>query len=157
MSEPIDYEQLIASLLEEQADIARMIAFARRKQSEQQGMESQAGGIVRSQPEVKATRYQMMSFHLAPDSFFRMSVPDAIKKFLNIAKRPKTAKEITAGLDSGGLTHQAKNLYATVYPTLLRMESANEVVRVGKGEWGLSEWYPNAKKATPEEKTGSEG
>jgi hypothetical protein len=79
---------------------------------------------------------------LANDSFFHLSVPEAIKKYLNIAKRPKTTKDITVALDVGGLTHHAKNLYQTVYPTLLRMEQAKQVVRVGKGEWGLAEWYP---------------
>lgn len=154
MSEPIDYAALIEKLLEDRADIDRMLAWAQRKQQEEQA------GVLATpsqQPQPIAKPVNPIRYtSLAQDTFFRMSVPDAIKKYLNIAKRPKTAKDITTALDSGGLTHQAKNLYATVYPTLLRMEDANEVVRVGKGEWGLSEWYPSARKASTEEKTESE-
>ena len=63
---------------------------------------------------------------LANDSFFHLSVPDAIKKYLIIARRPATPKDITMALNVGGLTHQAKNLYQTVYPTLLRMDSEHK-------------------------------
>jgi len=54
--------------------------------------------------------------------------------------------DITEGLKRGGLTTKARNLYATVYPTLLRMEKSGDVVRVTKGEWGLAEWYPSGRK-----------
>jgi hypothetical protein len=162
MSEPIDYEQLIEQLLAERADIDRMIAWARKRQA-QSGIfftDEQSPTSNPPQPETAPSNHYGANIprfpRLAQDTFFRMSVPDAIKKYLNIAKRPKTAKDITTALDSGGLTHQAKNLYATVYPTLMRMEGANEVVRVGKGEWGLSDWYPSGRKASLEEKIESE-
>ncbi len=150
MSDPIDYGQLVEKLLEDRADIDRMIAWAKRKEQEEAG----EGSLTTPAP--KPGPDGLMRFpRLANDSFFRLSVPDAIKKYLNIAKRPRAAKDITAALDAGGLTHQAKNLYQTVYPTLLRMEGVNEVVRVGKGEWGLAEWYPGGRK-TSEEKSDSE-
>lgn len=145
------YQQLLAELEQERDNIERMIIWVKDRMEQADSAEA-IGSSAKPTPSM-ATRFPRS---LAPDTFFRMTVPDAIKKYLNIAKRPRTAKDITAALDSGGLTHQAKNLYATVYPTLLRMESANEVVRVGKGEWGLSEWYPSGRKANQEEKTGSE-
>ncbi len=150
MAEETDYEKLLADLEEERAGIDLMIAFVKRRLG--QSVEAAS-----STPPIKSAGTVPQRFpRLAPDTFFRMSVPQAIKTFLNIAKRPKTAKEITAALDSGGLTHQAKNLYATVYPTLMRMENGGEVVRVSKGEWGLAEWYPSGRKAAQEEKPESE-
>ncbi len=149
MLEETDYKQLLAHLKEEQENIERLIVWVEGRMAQQEGT---VEAVVTSQPTSAPMRFP----RLAKDTFFRMPVPQAIKTFLNIAKRPKSAKEITAALDSGGLTHKAKNLYATVYPTLLRMEKANEVVRVGNGEWGLNEWYPNARKAAAEEKIESE-
>jgi hypothetical protein len=144
-------QQLLTELEQDRDDLERMIAWVKSR------MEQADASKVSSTP-AKADGASPMRFPrlIAQDAFFRMSVPDAIKKYLNIVKRPKSAKDITAGLDTGGLTHQAKNLYATVYPTLLRMESSGEVARVGKGEWGLSEWYPNVRKTAQEEKTDSE-
>ena len=146
-----DYGQLLAHLEEERENIERLIVWVKGKMAQDGTVEAGVMPAAKLSPSVP-TRFP----RLAQDSFFRMSVPDAIKKYLNIVKRPKTAKDITAALDSGGLTHQAKNLYATIYPTLLRMEKAKEVVRVGKGEWALSEWYPSGRKASQEEKTESE-
>ncbi len=150
MAEEFDYEQLLQNLLAERADLDRMIAWVQKRVGH-------AGEVTEKIASPSASSSVPMRFpRLAPDSFFRMTVPQAIKAYLNIAKRPKTAKDITAALDAGGLTHQAKNLYATVYPTLLRMEGNNEVARVGKGEWGLTEWYPGGRKASQEQKTESE-
>lgn len=149
----MDYEQLLAELEQERENVERMIVWVKGKMQQAEGTEV----IIATGPK-KGTdgRIRFPRVGMASDAFFRMSVPDAIKKFLNISKGPRTAKDITAGLDIGGLTHQAKNLYATVYPTLLRLEEAGDVVRVGKGEWGLAEWYPAGRKATQEEKPESE-
>ena len=144
------YQQLLTELEQERENIERMIVWVKSR------LEQSDSAVVVSSTKSAQTTPMLFPRFLAPDTFFRMSVPDAIKKYLNIVKRPQTAKDITAALDSGGLTHQAKNLYATVYPTLLRMESANEVVRVSKGKWGLSEWYPSGRKANQEEKIESE-
>lgn len=145
-----DYQQLLTHLEEERENIDRLIVWVKGKMAQQDSAEA----IVQaSQP----TASVPMRFpRLAPDSFFRMTVPQAIKAYLNIAKRPKAAKEITEALKKGGLTTQAKNLYATVYPTLLRIEKAGEVVRMANNEWALAEWYPGGRKANQEQKTESE-
>lgn len=146
----IDYEQLLVDLKQERENIERLIVWVEGRMQQSDSVETDA---VSAKPTVSMP---MRFPRLAPDTFFRMTVPQAIKTFLSIAKRPQKAKTITTALDDGGLTHQAKDLYATVYPTLLRMEQANEVVRIGKGEWGLAEWYPGGRKATLEEKVESE-
>jgi hypothetical protein len=149
----MDYEQLLAELEQDRENLERMIIWVKGKMQQTESAEV----IVATGPKTGTDgRVRFPRAGMASDAFFRMSVPDAIKKFLNIAKGPRTAKDITAGLDQGGLTHQSKNLYATVYPTLLRMEAAGDVVRVSKGEWGLAEWYPSGRKPAQEEKTETE-
>lgn len=145
-----DYQVLLEQLEEEQENIARMIVWVKGKIAQRDGG---VQDVIEAAP--KPSTPARFPRTVPSDAFFRMTVQDAIKKCLNIFKRPMSAKGITSALDDGGLTHQAKNLYATVYPTLLRMESANEVARVGKGEWGLSEWY-GPRKANQEEKADSE-
>jgi hypothetical protein len=141
------YKQLLTELEQEREDIERMIVWVKGRMEQTDSV----GTVTAPAKLPSPARFPRL---LAPDAFFRMSVPDAIKGYLNIVKRPKTAKDITEGLQQGGLTTKAKNLYATVYPTLLRMEEGGEVVRVTKNEWGLTEWYPGARKSnqSPEEK-----
>jgi len=147
----VDYQELLAELENDRENIERMIAWLRtRMQRAEAGSTPDHQVENSSKPGPSMPRRYVQG--IASDAFFRMPVPQAIKTFLNMAKRPTTAKEITAALDSGGLTHQAKNLYATVYPTLLRLEDAGEVVRVSKGKWGLAEWYPSGRKPGPSEK-----
>ena len=73
------------------------------------------------------------------DTFFGMSISDAIKKYLGMAKRPKRVSEIAKALEEGGLIHTSKNWIGTVQTTLTRMKGG--VVKVPNG-WGLLEWYP---------------
>ncbi|HTQ60137.1 MAG TPA: hypothetical protein VMI32_07940 [Candidatus Solibacter sp.] len=141
------YQQLLAELEQERENIERMILWLKDRMEQTDSV----GTVMTPAKSSVPVRFPR---ELAPDAFFRKSVPDAIKGYLNIVKRPKTAKDITEGLQQGGLTTKAKNLYATVYPTLLRMEESGEVVRVTKNEWGLTDWYPGARKSnqSPEEK-----
>ena len=91
------------------------------------------------------------------DSFFNMSVPDAIRKFLRMTKRPQKANIIAKALQDGGIHTLSKNFYANVFTTLKRDPNFVKV----KKEWGLAEWYPgrvpkkeDAKgKAGPEDQT----
>lgn len=75
------------------------------------------------------------------DSFFGMSMPDAITKFLEMSKRPQSVSDITKALQDGGFPTTAKNLIASVGSTLTRMKTAGDVVSVS-GKWGMSAWYP---------------
>lgn len=141
----MDYQQLLAELQEERSKIDYMIEWVKSR-IQQSG--APVADVVPIQSQTDAPAQPLRFPRLASDTFFRMSVPQAIKTFLNIVKRPQKAKAITQALDTGGLTHQAKDLYATVYPTLLRMEKSQEVVRIGDGEWGLAEWYPGGGRKT---------
>jgi hypothetical protein len=78
---------------------------------------------------------------IGPDEFFRMSTPDAIKKFLKIVGKPaRAATDIVDGLKRGG-SNTAN--YTNVYTALGRLKVKGEVVKVGEN-WGLDEWYPPA-------------
>ncbi len=151
MAEDATYGAILAELLEDRANIDRMIEWVQKKMGPNAERSLASTPLVHPQPETAGSNHYFKTrSHLAVDSFFRMSVQDAITKFLNLSKRPRTAKDITEGLAAGGLTHKSQNLYATVYPTLLRMERNNEVARAGKREWGLSEWYGGRKTITEE-------
>jgi hypothetical protein len=76
------------------------------------------------------------------DTFFGMSISEAVKKYLAMMKRPRRVTDIARALDEGGLLHGSKNWLATVQTTLTRMKGV--VVRVPNG-WGLMEWYPGRK------------
>jgi len=77
---------------------------------------------------------------IGSDEFFRMSTPDAVKKFLKIVGKPARATtDIIDGLKNGGLPTN----YTNVYTALGRLQKKDEVVKVGEN-WGLNEWYPPA-------------
>jgi hypothetical protein len=79
------------------------------------------------------------SGQVGPDEFFRLSTPEAIKKFLKIVGKPARATtDIIDGLKRGGMT----TTYTNVYTALIRLQTKG-VVKVGDN-WGLDEWYPPA-------------
>ena len=142
MNETTDYEKLLAELLEERANLDRMINWVRtrlgRTDTEQPA----------TQVSPSASLGPMRGNRIATDAFFRMTVSEAIKAYLNIAKKPQSAREITDALIAGGLTFKAKNLYQTVFPTLSRMANeTGEVAKLKDNTWGLAEWYSTARRA----------
>jgi hypothetical protein len=91
------------------------------------------------------------TLQMRSDSFFRMSMPAAIVKFLEIAKTPQSVSEVTTALLSGGFKTISKNLMPSVGSTLSRMKAAGETVNVD-GKWGLASWYPAARKLEASDK-----
>ncbi len=77
------------------------------------------------------------------DTFFNMTVQDAVKKCLRISKRPLETTAIRDLLEKGGIIHDSKNFYNSVYTALTRLRRAHELVQLDNKEWGLAEWYPN--------------
>ena len=88
------------------------------------------------------------------DEFFRMSIPDAIKRYLQIMKQPQPPKAIAEGLKAGGVLSTAKRFYANVTTALSRMESAGVLVNTQNG-WGLDEWYAGRAKPIETAKKGN--
>jgi hypothetical protein len=79
------------------------------------------------------------------DEFFGMTVLDGAKKYLTMMKRPQSSQTITEALQQGGYLFSAGNPVATVASVLNREDGkpSGAVVRIGKGTFGLAEWYPN--------------
>ena len=77
---------------------------------------------------------------LREDIFFGLSATEAAKKYLTIVKRPVLTQDLVAALKKGGFLTNAKNFYSNLYTSLKR---SDEFTNLGKGKWGLAEWYPN--------------
>jgi len=76
---------------------------------------------------------------ISHDSFFNMTIADAVKKYLAMVKVTKSTSDISAGLERGGLKHSSKDFSTTVRSILGQRE---EFTRVPNGDWGLTVWYP---------------
>lgn len=100
---------------------------------------SQAGGGP-AVPIVAASR-TVSPGHIKKDEFFKMSVPEAIQRYLQIMKQPQTPKDVADGLKAGGILSEAKHFYGNVFTALKRLRKQNVVVNTKSGGWGLAEWY----------------
>ncbi len=85
--------------------------------------------------------------------FFRMSIPDAIKKYLAIMHRPQASKTIAEALKAGGILSNAKDFSAAAWTAISRLQAADAIVNTPHG-WGLSEWYPSRPKGAETPKKG---
>jgi hypothetical protein len=134
-SEGIDYAAVLADLEAKKTVIDAMIANTRQllNLGVEQGATPAGGAPAEKTPTVVRT-----------DTFFRMTMPDAIVKYLEIAKRPQTLSEITKALEDGGLPTTASNVMNIVGSRLSRLKSMGKVCQPSTGKWGLSEWYPAA-------------
>lgn len=99
-------------------------------------------------PAAENTRETSTLGAIRADAFFRMSIPDAIKRYLEIAKQPQSPKAIAEALKAGGVLSSAKKFYANITTALSRME-AQGILTNTPGGWALAEWY--AGRAKPSE------
>jgi hypothetical protein len=77
-----------------------------------------------------------------PDGAFHgLSMPAAIKLYLEMVRSKKTAREIADGLKKGGLESTAKFYEKIVYSCLDRLRKSGDVVKIGNA-WGLPNWFP---------------
>ena len=89
---------------------------------------------------------------IRPDSFLKMSIPDATKKYLGMVRQKQSTQDIMDALEKGGLP---PSKYNTVYSILARREKqAGDIINM-KGDWGLAEWYPNYRKGSKGKDTDS--
>jgi len=142
MAEGTDYGKILDELLEERANLDKMIAWVKSKLPASNGEPVTIGALLQERPSERHSE-PIRHPRLKSDTFFKMSTSEAIAACLNLMKRPLTAREITDALQSGGLTHKAKDLYQTVFPTLLRLKDRGDVEKLADSKWGLAEWYKN--------------
>jgi hypothetical protein len=92
--------------------------------------------------------------------FLGMSIADAAKKLLKMRKRTLGNAEILKELQAGGLVLTGADPLNVIGSVLTRrFNNMGDIVRVGRGVWGLKEWYPgrNFKPAAKTSLTGIEG
>jgi len=85
----------------------------------------------------------LLATAIHPDTFFGLSIGEAAKKFLKMARRAQHTKAIADALAQGGMKRPTDNTMSVI---LIRAAKGREIVKVGKGMWGLSEWYPKSPK-----------
>ena len=75
--------------------------------------------------------------------FLGMSIVDATKKLLGLRKRTMGNVDIARELQEGGLKFTGTDPVNVVGSVLTRrFNNVGDVVKVGRGIWGLKEWYP---------------
>jgi hypothetical protein len=143
MSDQINYEAVLNDLRARRDQLS--IAIAAIEQLGKALTEGLLQDVVPSNGNsLPAREAPVSASSIASDAFFKLSVPDAARKYLSIIKRPAGAKEIEKALREGGFQTKAKNFYANLYTSLVRSEGTFE--KVGK-KWGLAEWYPQGGRA----------
>lgn len=130
-----DYQAVLKDLEDRRAKIDAMIAFVRGvilgEAVDLTGLGSSSNGT-QSVPAIGDGK-------IPTDAFFGMSVNDAIKKLLEMRKRPMGVAEIQRSLEESGITTMSKNFYTTVYTALDRGEG-EDFAKI-KRQWGLAKWY----------------
>ena len=125
-NEPINYEAVLADI---DARIAKLQATRE--------------GIVELMALTGTVPTGGPSGKIPHDAFLGMSIPDATKKYLSIARQKKDTQTIIDALEQGGLT---RSVYSTVYAVLRRREKQiGDIINI-KGDWALAEWHPNLRK-----------
>jgi len=80
----------------------------------------------------------------SPGAFLGMNIVDAAKKLLAAKREPLRNPDIATAFQRGGLVLNSKEPANTIGSVLSRRQAeVGDVVKVGRGTWGLKEWYPN--------------
>jgi hypothetical protein len=75
------------------------------------------------------------------DTFAGLNIPNATSKYLRMVGKPaRTTDIITKALNDGGL----KCNQASVATVLGRSIASGDIYKVGRGVWGLKEWYASS-------------
>lgn len=74
-------------------------------------------------------------------AFLGVSMPQAIKTYLEVVKKKQTIREISVALKEHGMESTSDNFEGVVTGSLNRLKSNGEVLRFKDG-WGLTSWYP---------------
>jgi hypothetical protein len=132
------YAIVLADLREQRAKIDQAIS----------AIESLRGiapsGRAASQPETPKSSTGAGGGSDGPGAFLGLTIVDAAKKLLMSERRQLTNSEIVQAFGRGGLILNSEDKLNTVGSVLnRRFLQVGDVVRVGRGTWGLKEWYPN--------------
>jgi hypothetical protein len=119
---------------------------AKRDQIDQaiQAIESVRGSAVPSKPNGTAVASDTGPPNAA-GAFLGMTIADAAKKLLSNRKQAMNNADIAAALKQGGLVMSTNTDPQNMVGSILtrRFDKVGDIVRIGRGVWGLKEWYPN--------------
>lgn len=133
----VNYENVLADLRAKRDKLNAAIA----------GIETMLGIVPTDAPKGDAGANDRGQQEVRFDTFFGLSIPDAVRKLLNMRKRALPTQEIASALETGGLKHQSGAFANTVGSVLNRIDKAGgDIVKVGRAQWGLASWYPNMKR-----------
>jgi len=135
--------ELEAEIRERQTALAHL--YKRLGRSPDESPVTGDGGALLPTSGGSASRDGLASGRVRSTEFFRMSIRQAIRRYLEIMKSPQSPKAMTDALKAGGLLTQSKDFYTTLWTQLKRMEKDGEVVNTPAG-WGLADWYPSRPK-----------
>lgn len=98
---------------------------------------------------------------ISDDTFYGQKMTPAMRTFLEMRRAqglgPATAREIYEALKAGGYVFEAKDAEVSLVSMRALLRTQPLVFhRLPQGTWGLTVWYPDAKKPKeePEKKTG---
>jgi HB1, ASXL, restriction endonuclease HTH domain len=78
-----------------------------------------------------------------PGAYLGMTIVEAAKTLLASRRQPLRNPDIVAAFKAGGLVLSSSDPVNTVGSVLTRrFNEVGDIVRVGRGIWGLKEWYP---------------
>jgi len=148
--ETTPYDAVIADLVAKRDQLTAMIETLRTMKG---------AGIASAFPPVATVARKAHDDILIPhDAFFGMTLPAAAEKYLSLVKTTKQHAELCDALLGGGFKTGASNFPEVVRSTLSRHP---DFVKVGRGLWGLREWYGNRGTRKPkriqEESIGGQG
>lgn len=133
----VNYENVLADLRAKRDKLNAAIA----------GIETMLGIMPTDAPKGDGSAGDRGQQEVQFDTFFGLSIPDAVRKLLNMRKRALPTQEIASALEMGGFKHQSGAFGNTVGSVLNRIDKAGgDIVKVGRAQWGLASWYPNMKR-----------
>ena len=142
MGESVDYQAVVADLKARRARYDQLIAAV-------EALILGQGDVPELEPASAGSGTSILSTAIHPDTFFGLTFNDAAKKFLKIARRAQHTTAIADAIGQGGLKRPDVNVLSSI---LVRAAKGREIVKVGKGMWGLPEWYPKPPKESGEER-----
>lgn len=137
---PVDpYEAVLADLRAKRDDIERVILTL-------ESYRSGAPIVGVAKPEALKERAPTNGAVLGSGAFLGMNIVDATKALLASRRQQMSNPEIAAALKAGGLVMNSAQPANTIGSVLTRrFQQVGDVVRVGRGMWGLAEWHPNVR------------
>lgn len=79
-----------------------------------------------------------------PGAFLGLSIVDAAKRLLAAKRQPLRNPEFAAAFKVGGLHLNSNDPVNTIGAVLTRRANeVGDIVKIGRGTFGLKEWYPN--------------